>query len=169
MIGLWVFVLLNSFVIFLWNFLTEGIAPIKKTVHGKKIPPTKMEQRLSSQLHIDIIINLAFILLIGWLYYKIWIRKREKKQHATRLLAAINEMTKQWKDVYPSLAANPDGGEGAAAPGAPSEPPTDVECCICMDTYTPETYVIQLKCHVSHVYPLECFSKFLEGVGEDIG
>mgnify|MGYP007025755961 CR=1 FL=1 len=76
-VGIWVFVLLNSFLIFLWNFLTKSIAPIKET--SPVTPPTKLEARLSSQLHYDIIINLAVIAILGYLYYRIWIRKREKK------------------------------------------------------------------------------------------
>ena len=68
-------------------------------------------------------------------------------------------MTKQWSEVQPQLE-NPDA---EAAGGGPTE------CCICMDTYQPESLVIQLKCHPSHVYHLECFSKFIEGVSEDIG
>ena len=52
----------------------------------------------------DIIINLALIAFLGFLYYRIWARKREKKQAAQRILAALNQMTKQWKDVVESIA-----------------------------------------------------------------
>jgi hypothetical protein len=77
-------------------------------------------------------------------------------------------MTKQWSEISPAL-------ENLDAEGAPlseadegvsfSEP----ECCICMVNYMPESFVIQLKCHPGHVFHLDCFSKFIEGVSEDIG
>lgn len=107
-------------------------------------------------------------------------------------------MTKKWSDISGSLA-NPDAEAGAtradeqgltaeelelraeeralraevqALYGDPVQAALaidEIECCICMDNYQPDSLVIQLKCHPTHVYHLECFAKFIEGVSEDIG
>ena len=61
--AIWVFVLLNSFIIFLWNYLTQAVSPIK--TNGKKPHPTKLEKKLSSDLHVDIIFNLIVMCLVG--------------------------------------------------------------------------------------------------------
>ena len=51
-------------------------------------------------------------------------------------------MTKQWKDVVESIAMAQDIADTEDAAAAAAQAAADSECCICMDTYSPDSYVI---------------------------
>ena len=88
--------ILNSFLISLWNLLTECFIKLKGS------NPTKFEINMNKNIQNDLVGKIAYAVIFisaSYICYVCWKRQNEKKYVALKLLKTIKKKSKKWSVV----------------------------------------------------------------------